>query len=335
MFIPPNQADIYNWLYINVSGYFMRPYDFYNPATHKGDLPVRVLPYNFLDWFENITPDFKDESKGEIDFNGFKAGIQYHIDRTKITECACINSSRQIELYENFNQYLWCICYSLFVLFDEGIQKPMLAGQYTGKFDFENPFIRRGVDLFNNGFDLLHTYKDWQFFQLPNPEKYNEYEKYYIERTNGMFTAAMTFILLHEFAHQYLGHFDYCTTSDELKKDEYAADDFAIDKISYNFSSDRGATFKSGIVAGICSLIFRDKSLSGGDTHPDTDERLKVAMGKLQLKELDNLWGIASLTFRLWAIKYNIELELPPIVDSYKHLFELTLEKIGEIKNNR
>jgi hypothetical protein len=312
----------------------MRHFDFYNPTTHKGDLPVRVLPYNFLDWFETITPDFKEEAKGEIDFNGLKAGIAYHIDKSHITECACINGNRQIELYENFNQYLWCICYSLFVLFDESIQKPMLAGNYTGKFDFDNPYVRRAVDVFNNGFDLLTTYKDWQFFQLPNPEKCNEYDKFYIERTNGIFTAAMTFILLHKFAHQYHGHLEYDPTSEESKKDEYAADDYAIDKISYNFSSERGATFKFGIVAGICSLILLDKSLSGGETHPDTDNRLKVALEKIRLEELDNLWGVASLTFRLWASKYNIELDLPPIVDSYKHLFELTLEKVGEMKNN-
>ena len=313
----------------------MRKFDFYNPATHIGELPVRVLQYNFIEWFENITPDFKDEVKGEIDFNGLKAGIKYHIEKSHITECACINTNSQIELYENFNQYLWCICYSLFVLFDESIQKPMLAGKYTGKFDFNNPFVRRAVDIFSNGFDLLNTYKDWQFFQFPNPEKYNEYDKQYIEKANGVYTAAMTFILLHEFAHQYYGHLDYYPTSDESKKDECTADDYAIEKISYNFSSDRGATFKFGIVAGISSLIMLDKSLSGGDTHPDTDERLKIAIEKLKLEELDNLWGIASLTFRLWAIKYSIELDYPPVIDSYKHLFELTLEKIGKKKNNR
>lgn len=312
----------------------MKEFDFNNSAIHEGELPVRVLEHNFLDWFENITPDFKEEAKNEIDFNGLKAGISYHINRSHIIGCACINADRQIELYENFNQYLWCICYSLIVLFDESMQKPMLAKNYTGKFDFENPFVRRAIDVFNNGFELLKTYKDLQFFKLPNPEKYNEYDKFYIECTNGVYTAAMTFILLHEFAHQYYGHLDY-QTSKESKKDEYNADDYAIKKISYNFSSERGTTYKFGIVAGISSLIILDKSLSGSDTHPDSDERLKVAMEKIQLDDLDNLWGIASLTFILWSLKYNIELNLPPIMDSYKHLFELILEQVEEMKNNQ
>ena len=146
----------------------------------------------------------------------------------------------------------------------------------------------------------------------------------------------MTFILLHEFAHQYLGHLEYNpTSSEESKTDENNADDYAIDKIAQNFSSERGTTYKCGIIAGISSLILLDKSLSGGDTHPDTDDRLKNAIEKMQLEDLDNLWGIASLTFRLWALKYDIDIECPQIVDSYKELFTMTLEKVNEIKNNR
>jgi len=313
----------------------MIQYDFYNPMTHKGDLPVRVLKFNFLDWFKNITPDFKEDVKTEIYYNGFKAGIQYHTNRTKITEIAHINSSKQIELYENFNQYLWCICYSLVVVFDESIQKPIIEKKYTGKFDLENPFVKQAIAVLNNGFDLLQTYKDWQFSQLPNPEKYNEYDKYYIEKTNGIYTAAMTFILLHEFGHQYYEHLTYYPeNAEEFKTEEYKADEYAIDKISQNFSSERGITFKCGIIAGISSLILLDESLSGGDTHPDTDERLKKAIEKIKLEDIDNLWGIASLTFRFWAIKYNVEIEYPQTVESYKELFTITLDKIKEIKNN-
>lgn len=313
----------------------MIKYDFYNPMMHTGDLPVRVLAFNFLDWFENITPDFKEEAQNEITFNGLKKDIQYHINRTKITEVACISPSKHIELYENFNQYLWCICYSLLVIFDESVHRPFIENKYTGQFDLENPFVKRAITVLNNGFDLLHTYKDWQFFQLPNPEKYNEYDKFYIEKTNAIYAAAMTFILLHEYAHQYLGHLEYEPTSaEESKMEEYKADDYAIDKISYNFTSQRGATFKFGIIAGISSLILLGRSLSGGNTHPDIDDRLKKAIEKMSLNELDNLWGVASLAFRFWAIKYNIDyIEYPQSIDSYKELFTITLNKINDIKN--
>jgi hypothetical protein len=310
----------------------METFDFYNPKIHKGNLPVRVLPYNFIDWFENVTPNFKEETKAEIDYNGLKAGLIYHINNSPITEIACINGDRKIELNENYNQYLWSICYALFIIFDESIHKPITAGTYTGNLDLSNPYVKKANDLFNSAMGLLKLYQDKVFFSLPNPEKYNNTDQYYIERTNGIYSAAMTFILLHEFGHQFYGHLDYSPTNDESKKDEYLADDFAIDKISYNFNSTKGTTFKFGIIATLCSFIFLDNSLSGGDSHPDIDARLTNAMEKLELDELDNMWGFASLAFRIWANHYKIELDLPLEVDNYKQLYYLTITEVRKIK---
>ena len=56
-------------------------YNFYKPEIHKGNLPVRVLVYDVLDWHENISPDIKDEFKGEF-FNGHKQAIKYNTKRT-------------------------------------------------------------------------------------------------------------------------------------------------------------------------------------------------------------------------------------------------------------
>lgn len=306
----------------------MGRYDFYNPDTHKGDLPVRVLPYNYIDWFQNITPDFLEELNSEIKCNDLNHGLIYRVDRTKITDTAGINSTGEIELHENFNQYLWCICYSLLVMFVEGIEKPMRAGTYKGLFDGTNPFVQRANAVFNNGFALLSTYKDKEFYDLPNPEKYEEEDKFYIEAANGVFTAAMTFVLLHEYAHHFYGHTKFYSTSEESIKEEFLADEFAIDKIAHNFTSDKVHVYKFGIIAGISSLIIMSKSLSGGDTHPDNDIRLKVAIEKMNLEDLDLLWGIASLTFTFWSTKHNVKLDLPPIVDDFKQLFDLTLESV-------
>lgn len=303
-------------------------YNFYNQEIHKGELPVRVLPYNYIDWFQNVAPDFLEELKSEIEHNDLNPGLKYYVNREKITETAGISSTSEIELNENFNQYLWCICYSLLVMFVEGIEKPMHAGTYNGLFDGTNPFVQCANSVFNAGFDLLSTYKDKEFFELPNPEKYDEVDKGYIEMANGIFTAAMTFVLLHEYAHHLYGHTKFPSTSEESIKEEFAADEFAIDKIAHNFSADTAHVYKFGIIAGISSLIIMDKSLSGGDTHPDNDIRLKVAIEKMNLEDLDLLWGIASLTFTFWSTKHNIKLDLPPIVDNFKHLFDLTLESV-------
>ena len=105
----------------------MRKYDNYNPATHNGYLPIRTLQHNLIDWFENVTPDFLQEIFYETEFNGLQKGIGYKIERQPITESSEITPQRKIWLYENYNQFLWTVSYSLIVLFDEGIQIPILS----------------------------------------------------------------------------------------------------------------------------------------------------------------------------------------------------------------
>lgn len=312
-----------------MNDYFRIQCDHYDSEIHIGELPVRVLNNIILHRFENIHPDFKDDLISEIVYNGFNPVIKFNFNREKINESALITlnkltNDRQIQLYENFNQYLWCICYSLFVVFDTYV--------YPSEYDPTNEYFLKAINVFNSGCSLLETYETSQFFILPNPEKYNKDDKSYIEKANEIYVDAMTFILLHEFAHQHYKHVEYDSNSEDSKKEEYVADEYAIDYISTNFSSENGKSYKFGIVAFISSLIIRDNSLSGGTTHPDNDERLKAAMNQLDLSEIDNLLGVGGLAFRLWAMRYNKEINMPPIVANYKELFKLILE---EVKDNQ
>jgi len=311
----------------------MRQFDFYNPVTHHGLLPVRVMQHNIIDWFEKAAPDFMDEMIGETTYNGMQKAITYQIDRTVITIACEITPQKQIVMYENFNQFLWSTCYSLIVLFDEAIQIPLLSNKFNGTIDYDNIHIRKAISVFKEGFNLFRYFNDYVFFDLPNPEKYNEYEQKYIEKANGVFVAAMTYMLLHEFGHQYYGHLNYDSTQEQSKRDEYVVDDYAYDKIATKFGTQYEVTFKIGLVAALSSLYFFDDTLKGGDYHPDPDLRLKRQLDKMGLSDLDYLWGIASLSFRLWTITYNKEIILPLQIENYKRLFDLTLEKINEIKN--
>jgi len=310
----------------------MRQYDFYNPATHHGFLPVRVLQHNLIDWFEKAAPGILEEMIGETEFNGMQKAISYKIDRTIITDACEITPQKQIVMCENFNQFLWSTCYSLIVLFDEAIQIPILEKKYDGTIDYDNIHIKRATKLFKEGFNLFQYFNDHVFFDLPNPEKYIECEKKYIEKSNGVFVAAMTFILLHEFGHQYYGHLDYEPTQSESKNDEYVVDDYAYEKIATKFGTRYEATFKIGLVAALTSIYFFDDTLKGGDCHPDPDSRLKRQLDKMELSDRDNLWGIASLSFRLWTVAYNKTIVLPKQIENYKELFNITIEKIKEIK---
>ena len=149
-----------------------------------------------------------DILKDEVTYNGLNKAIQYNIARAPITHGAYLSPARKINLFENFNAYLWCICYSLFVVFDETIQKPHLRGTYTGKIDPSNKRVKEALNLFDYALSLRTQYTDWDQ-KLPNPELFDCENTYYIERTNGLFVSAMTFILSHEVAHNYFNHITY------------------------------------------------------------------------------------------------------------------------------
>lgn len=307
----------------------MGKYDFYNALTHHGYLPVRVLGYNFVDWFLNVTPDFTEEFKYEVDANELKQGIRYNIQRTSIRDTAHINEQHQIELFENYNQFLWACSYSFLVIFDEGIHKPTLEGNYTGNFlDTSNPYINKALELFRAGLSLFESYREDVFYRLPNPEKYNDQDKFYIERASGIYTAAMTFILLHEFGHQYYGHVETPADDEQSKVDELLADEYAYDKMATHFDKEDGQTYKCGILIGLCSLAFSDGTLRGGNRHPDPDHRIVNLIEKMNLEETDNLWCIAVIALNMWAIAFGKQLSYSVIVDNYKELFYQTFAQL-------
>lgn len=314
----------------------MKTYDFYNALIHQGYLPVRVLGYNYVDWFLNVTPEFKNEFEYEVNSNDLKKSIKYNIIRKPIVDIAHINDKHEIEIFENYCQFLWSCSYSFFVIFDEGVHKPTLNKTFTGNFlDVSNNYINTAVEHFRSGFSLFKSYREDIFYRLPNPEKYDDNNKFYIERTSGIYTAAMTFILLHEFAHQYYGHVITPADDEQSKKDEYLADEYAFDQMSTHFENEDGQTYKCGILVGLCSLTFIDGSLRGGNRHPDPDDRILNLIEKMNLNELDNLWCVATIALNLWAIEFKKELKYAKQVENYKELFHETFEQLKVQKGSR
>lgn len=296
----------------------------------RGLLPVRVLPGNFMDWFLNITPEFAEEFDAEIKYSNLQDRIIYKVSRKRITDVAEITKDHQIILYENYNQLLWCVCYGLLAIYDEGYVKPNMEGTYTGVLS-ESRIVGEAMSVLGAGISLTQYFHDTAFFELPNPETTKK-DSQYVTKANGIYCGAMTFTLLHEFAHQIYGHVDYYSAPDESKKDELSADDYAISKIEQNYRMEKGPTLKAGVVFGIIALTYLDESLSGDDTHPDLDDRLTTAMEKLDLDEDNHLWGVAALGLTFWAKRYNHNLDMPESAATVKELFYLTCAKINMVK---
>jgi hypothetical protein len=64
------------------------------------------------------------------------------------------------------------------------------------------------------------------------------------------------------------------------------------------------------------------------NSHPDFDVRIEKCINKLHLDAVDNLYGILSLVFKFWSVKYKIKLEWPDEVDTYSDLIEITFKQL-------
>jgi hypothetical protein len=300
--------------------------DQYKPEL-KGVMPVRVLSFTYVQWFIEIDPSFREVFEAEVDINNFKNYITYRIEEKPIETVAELSNNNEIILYENYNQFLWDLSYSLIVIFDEGIHKPALEGNFDGHIA-NNIFTNESFELFFYAMSLLKKYSLKKDYRLPNPEKYSYERKEYIEKCNGIFTSAMVFILLHEFAHQYFGHNQVA----HEKKFELDADDYAFDYLSKHFDGDKGKTMQLGIVAGLSSLILLDNSMSGGKEHPDPDYRLRRLLERMALDPTSNLWWIASLSFIMWGKYYDREISLPGVLEDSRTLFNKIIEETQLLK---
>lgn len=330
---------IKKWYFLKclVSQKILRKKTYYNNQNHQGDLPIRVLQHNILFWLETVSPDFFKTMEKEIKNNGLQRGVKYNIDKKPIIHAAnlnaaCINSLRQISIYETFNAYLWCICYSLLVTFEEAIQKPHLKGNYKGEIDFTNEQIKSAIEVFNYGLSLKNTYRKWDT-SIPNPESFDCKYSFYVEKANSLFVSAMFFIMSHEIGHSYFNHVTYKpATATQSKQEELDADNFAITQVMSCTDNKLVPSLKYGAVVGMCALLFLSPKLYKGGYYPDADDRIRNVMEKLNLNDLDMHWGIASLAFRLWGNHYGIEFQLPKSSENYSDIFYEVLSEMNSIK---
>ena len=316
---------------------------YYIDTLHKHEQPLRTLYQNTLHWFTNVYPNFKTE---ELDVAIRKFGLNEEINLInrddKVGMPAGVGTFKIITIQETFLSYLWCISYSLLFLYDKWIHEPKVNPNYQVTEELKLK-ITNAQKLFDYGLSLLDNYSPWDKENLPNPEFYDALADDYIEKANGVYINAVNFILLHELAHVSLGHVDQDiqnqengknTSEDEILKGEFDADQFAFERMlkSPEYLTNE-KTVAAGIAAGLLSFLFFSSNMRGGD-HPDPDDRLKIALNKLNLQDEDNLWGISCLAFKLWSNKNNVQLNWPPIVDTYHDLFTMTIEVFKRHKNS-
>lgn len=299
--------------------------------SHKGTQPVRVLQHNIVKQFEDTTPDFIQLTLDTIIDKGLKRGIGYHINENPIvvpgqpSQTPYVDGTKKIYIHETFASYVWCIAYSLVVLYDEAVAKPsqnLFLRREINKIDYNK--IREAQSLFDYGISLIAVFSTWDK-SLPNPESYDESNSFYIERTNAVFTYALNFILCHEFIHVEREHIDRklvsSITDHESIEFEKEADHKAIELILAGVSPERRKTAIAGILIGLCSLLyFKSETLS--NSHPDTDKRIDNFLLAVNPPNDDSIWGVAALAYRLWDNQFSKAFNYPKQVNDFKEMYE-------------
>jgi len=309
--------------------------------------PVNVLINNIIHAFENTNSISLSMCTKAINSKLVNRQIDYDNGFNKVMAPHGNKKNREIYLQETYLSYLWSLIYSIFVIYEEGVQKPLINNRFNGKIDFTSPLLCRARRLYEWSISLTTNYSKWDE-ELPNPRNYiNDDEKFYTERTNAIFQNAVAFILFHEYAHLTFGHDSYFdatpnndwtdTQKSERIQLENEADNFAFEMLISSDELDITKLTKgiSVIMANISSLlIVNESSLLTQNTHPDLDDRLHRIFIKLNLEEETNqfyCWYLGCLAIRLFLMKHGEE-DTSQQQDTAQDAFTHYLELLDELK---
>ncbi len=114
----------------------------------------------------------------------------------------------------------------------------------------------------------------------------------------------------------------------------------AISFIQTEYNSAWGRTYKAGIATTLAALLLMgEDSISGGGTHPDMDVRIENLVTKLELHEMDLLWGYLGVALRLWLLVFDglsIKEDMQqPGFGSYKEIYLYYIEKLKIVRQQR
>lgn len=309
-------------------------------TAHAGNQPIRVLQHNITTQFESTNPTFLELTKTVIQQKGLNPGINYYINNLAIIEkvdghsqTPYVDENCKIAIHETFLSYVWCISYSMLVLYEEAIAK--VSQNIISKsiiHTIDNAKIEKAHEVFDYARSLIVVFSDWEKQNLPNPEVYALDDEFYIERANGLFVYAMNFILCHEFAHVEKGHIEYLkqgkSSATETLVHEKEADERAIELVLLGSDARTKLSTEMGVLIGLCCLLFFS-SKSVTTTHPATDERIHNLLETINPPDpADAHWGIAALAYKLWDNQFSKNFTWPKEVRDLKELYELIRKEI-------
>ncbi len=310
--------------------------------------PITVLWGNIVYAFENADETALGLHKAATNSGKLAKSIACDNRKEKVRTPFADLKGKEINLQETYLSHLWSFIYSVFVMYEEGIQKPLINNRFDGALRFETELLQRAKLLFDWSISLTSEYSDWDE-RLPNPRTHNnEIEQFYAEKVNAIFQDSVAYLMFHEFAHLTQGHesFFLGVALNESREEELAeliqmeneADQFAFSMLVKD-ADDEKQRWKKGlsILFVMCSalLVTPHANSIKQTTHPDLDNRLLNILLKLDLKTDEAqfyCWYLCSFAIRFYLMKHNIEIAAGEYGTAQEAFFSY-LEELDNVKN--
>jgi Peptidase U49 len=302
-------------------------------------LPISALEHNVIHEFERRAKANAHDLKSSVTSGKVVPTLELMLDKIP-PRGPCANlETREITIYESHLAYLWAFVYSSFVLFEEGIQKPMLAGAFNGRLELNNPLLQRAAALQNWAIKFVRCYSEWSVDELPNPAKVESAsEKFYVPKVNNLFLQAVNFLLFHEYGHLVLGH---CADGgrDWTLAQEQDADNYAT-----TFFIEPGTPEKERQVVGIsivlllASCVFIPERISGlwQVKHPHLHDRIRNGISSLNLESEESkfyIYYLASVALQTYLLEKGVD--CPQLeIETAEELFFEYLARIDELRES-
>lgn len=192
-------------------------------------------------------------------------------------------------------ELVWAFIYGWMVVYEWGVQRPMLAGSYDGRLHFDTPLKERAARLLDWAASLKDEYTPWPE-GLPSPVQHRDEEERDISlRVNTVFQQTIAFYLFHEFAHAQQGHLAFMTADTGEGVDpnsvldmEKEADDFAFRVMVSHDDDQVSLKLKAWpILAAVLSsfyLIHGPQEVYQ-ERHPHLHQRVAHMLAKLNFPE--------------------------------------------------
>jgi hypothetical protein len=182
----------------------------FSQQDFPGQYPIRVLKHNLPHTIIMHKPEKKEKLEKAIADGVINPKIDYVISK-KFGLIKIDGDTKQITINEQFLAFLWSFIYSTFVIVEEGVQTKVLtsgSNLWDGKIDNSRPIVIRAQELYIWSKNLPKAFSLWPM-QLPNPEVfYTAEEQFYINKVNGIYLKAATYLANHEFGHLVNKHID-------------------------------------------------------------------------------------------------------------------------------